>query len=106
MDGPLKELAKLELLTDPSPSKKGKTPAIEESLDGLLKTLRDARDKIAAGTASPVTLAALPKTVDARRKDVEEKHKEVYNALARMGKALDKVRSFRPLNYGGSHEVY
>lgn len=92
MDGALKELAKLEQLTDPSASPKGKTPSIDQSLDGLLNTLRTARDKVAAGTASPVTLVALPKSVDACRKEVEERHKEVYNALARLGKALDKVR--------------
>lgn len=91
MDAALKELAKLEQLTDPSSSKKGKTQAIDQSLETLLTTLRTARDKVAAGTASPVTLVALPKSVDTCRKEVEERHKEVYNVLARMGKALDKV---------------
>lgn len=101
MDLALKELAKLEQLTDPSSSKKGKTPSIDQSLDTLLNTLRTARDKVANGTASPITLVGLPKSIDTCRKEVEERHKEVYNVLSRMGKALDKVRWF----YDGTYYV-
>jgi hypothetical protein len=94
MDGPMKELSKLQQLTNPSSSgaKKSKTPSVDASLDSLLSSLRDVRAQVENGTATGVTLAALPKTVEARKKEVDEKQKEVYNAIAKLGKALDKVR--------------
>ncbi|KAH7930830.1 hypothetical protein BV22DRAFT_1027990 [Leucogyrophana mollusca] len=88
MEGPLKELAKLEKLTEKS--NKGKAPSIENSLDALLQSLREVKERIEMGTASEDTFALLAQTVDARKKEVDEKQKEVYNAIARLGKALDK----------------
>ena len=93
MDGPLKELAKLEKLTSNS-SSKGKSPSINDSLDSLLESLREVKDRFQAGTATEDTLGVLSRTIEARKKDIDEKQKEIYNCLQRYGKALDKVRRY------------
>jgi hypothetical protein len=90
MDGPLKELSKLEKLT--SGPLKGKV-SISDSLDSLLQSLREAKDAIQPGTVSPDLLLQLSQTVDVKKKEVDERQKEVYNSVSRLGKALDKVRT-------------
>jgi hypothetical protein len=90
MDGPLKELAKLEKLTAGS-SGKGKSPSISDSLDSLLHSLHEARDAIQAGSVSPDVLLQLSQTAEAKKKEVEDRQKEIYSSLSRFGKALDKV---------------
>ncbi|KAG2364500.1 CTLH/CRA C-terminal to lish motif domain-containing protein [Suillus spraguei] len=87
MDGPLKELSKLERLTERS---KGKTSSIENSLDSLLQSLREVKDRINAGSITEDTYVLLAQTVEAKKKEIDEKQKEVYNGIARLGKALDK----------------
>ncbi|KAJ7452477.1 CTLH/CRA C-terminal to lish motif domain-containing protein [Mycena galericulata] len=89
MDGPLKELAKLEKLTAGG-SGKGKSPSIADSLDSLLYSLREARDAIQPGTVSPDFLLQLSQTVDLKKKEVDDRQKEIYNSVSRLGKALDK----------------
>lgn len=91
MDGPLKDLAKLRAVTEGT--SKGKNPSIEHSLDTLLQTLYQVRSRLDAGTTTEDTFALLAQTVEAKKKEVDEKQKEVYNAIARVGKALDKVRT-------------
>lgn len=90
MEGPLKELAKLEKLTD-NVSAKGKSPSVSESLDSLLQSLLDVKDRLEAGTETEDTFGQLGLTVEARKKEVDERLKEVYSSLSRVGKALDKV---------------
>ncbi|KAI0670486.1 Sfi1 spindle body protein-domain-containing protein [Trametes maxima] len=90
MDAPLKELAKLEKLAAGTPSAKGKAPSLDQSLDALLESLRDAKESFQAGTGSQATLIALAKRVEEKKKEVDDRQKEVYNALAKFGKALDK----------------
>ncbi|OBZ75309.1 Protein RMD5 A [Grifola frondosa] len=102
MDGPLKELAKLEKLTSDSPSGKRNAPCITDSLDSLLQSLREVKDRLRAGTATEETLSILSKTVEARKKEIDDRQKDVYNSLARYGKALDKrfstpLPSYQPL---------
>jgi DNA repair exonuclease SbcCD ATPase subunit len=92
MEGPLKELAKLERLTD-NASAKGKSPSISDSLDSLLQSLRDVKDRLEVGTETQDTFSQLAMTVDAKKKEVKDKEQEIYSSLARLGKALDKVRS-------------
>ena len=92
MDGPLKELAKLQKLVSDSSSSKGKSPTINDSLDSLLQSLQEVKDRLQHGTATDETLTILSKTVETRKKEVDDRQKEVYNALAKIGKALDKVR--------------
>ncbi|KAJ7156026.1 hypothetical protein C8R43DRAFT_1087387 [Mycena crocata] len=89
MDGPLKELAKLEKLTAGA-SGKGKSPSISDSLDSLLHSLREARDAIQPGAASPDLLLQLSQTVELKKKEVEDRQKEIYSSVSRLGKALDK----------------
>ncbi|KAH9842822.1 CTLH/CRA C-terminal to lish motif domain-containing protein [Rhodofomes roseus] len=89
MEGPLKELGRLEKLVSDS-SWKGKTPSINDSLDSLLHSLREVKDRLQVGTATDETLTILSKTVETRKKEIDDRQKEVYNALAKMGKALDK----------------
>ena len=91
MDGPLKELAKLEKLASGAPAGRGKAPSIDQSLDALLESLRNAKGRFQNGTGSQATLVALAKTVEDKKREVDERQKEVYNALAKVGKALDKV---------------
>ncbi|KAJ8587972.1 hypothetical protein M405DRAFT_820476 [Rhizopogon salebrosus TDB-379] len=87
MDGPLKELHKLEKLTE---NAQGKAPSIENSLDSLLQSLRDVKDRINAGSVTEDTYVLLAQNVEAKKKELDEKQKEIYNGIARFGKALDK----------------
>ena len=89
MDGPLKELAKLEKLASGAPAGRGKAPSVDQSLDALLESLRNAKERFQNGTGSQATLVALAKTVEDKKREVDERQKEVYNALAKVGKALD-----------------
>lgn len=87
----MKDLAKLRAVTEGT--SKGKNPSIEHSLDSLLQTLYQVRSRLEAGTTTEDTFALLAQTVEAKKKEIDEKQKEVYNAIARVGKALDKVRT-------------
>ena len=94
MDAALKELDKLQQLTsDLSSTGKSKTPAIQDSLNSLLQTLHAQKKRLEAGITSEAELATLAKTVESRKKEIDERQKEIYNSLARYGKALDKVCS-------------
>ncbi|KAJ7709957.1 CTLH/CRA C-terminal to lish motif domain-containing protein [Mycena rosella] len=88
MDGPLKDLAKLERLT--GASGKGKSPSVADSLDSLLHSLREARNAIEPGPVPPDLLSELSQTVELRKKEVDERQKDIYNSVFRVGRALDK----------------
>ncbi|KAH9946207.1 uncharacterized protein BXZ73DRAFT_86381 [Epithele typhae] len=90
MDGPLKELAKLDKIVAGGSAGKAKAPSIDQSLDALLDTLREAKERYLVGTGSQAALITLSKTVEAKKKEIDERQREVYNALAKVGKALDK----------------
>lgn len=87
MEGPLKELTKLEKLTAAS----GKTTSIADSLDSLLKSLRDAKEQFQDLDPDESLLSQLSRTIEGSKRDVDERQKEVYSSIARLGKALDKV---------------
>ncbi|KAJ7470712.1 CTLH/CRA C-terminal to lish motif domain-containing protein [Mycena latifolia] len=89
MDGPLKELAKLEKLTAGA-SGKGKSPSITDSLDSLLHSLREARNAVQTGPAPSGLFLQLSQTVELKKKEVEDREKEIYTSVSRFGKALDK----------------
>ncbi|RPD79963.1 hypothetical protein L226DRAFT_550172 [Lentinus tigrinus ALCF2SS1-7] len=101
MDGPLKELDKLERLAAGASVGKGKAPSVNQSLDVLLEALRNAREQFIAGTGSHANLVALAKLVEDKKKEIDDRQKEVYNATAKLGKALDKftnpLPSYEPL---------
>lgn len=88
MDAAHKELEKLEKLTS---SAKSKYPSVPATLDSLLQLLRDERVRVQAGTATPGTIEALASSVEAAKKDLDERQKEIYNSMSRYGRALDKV---------------
>ncbi|SRR5258707_1170983 len=100
-DGMLKELDKLEFLfhgtseAPNAPSFKAKSLSIPKSLDGLLGALTDAKCQLASGVSPDVVKDSLGKVVEDRKKDIDERQKEIYNSLGRIGKSLDKVRSWR-----------
>lgn len=104
MDTQLKELNKLEKLASNSSSAKGKSPCIQDSLDSLLRSLQEARECIQGGVSSRDTLMSLTNKVDSTRKDIDDRQKEIYNSLARLGKAMEKVRVLG-LRYGSSVET-
>jgi hypothetical protein len=92
MEVPLKELEKLQKLVSDEPSMgKSKTPGIQDSLNSLLQTLHVQKRRLEAGLATEAELTMLAQTVEARKKEIDERQKEIYNSLARYGKALDKV---------------
>jgi len=91
MEAPLKELDRLNKLVSDEPSMgKSKTPAIQDSLNSLLQTLHVQKKRLEAGLATEAELTTLARTVEARKKEIDERQKEIYNSLARYGKTLDK----------------
>lgn len=100
-DAILKELDKLEFLFHGTsdapnvPSFKSKSSSIPKSLDGLLGVLTDAKSQLASGVSPDAVKDSLGKVVEDRKKDIDERQKEIYNSLGRIGKSLDKVCSWR-----------
>jgi hypothetical protein len=86
MDGILNEITKLEQLTQWAGPSKSKAPSIPTSLDVLLGILYAAREDL-----SPATLGSLPKATKDCRQDIDQRLKEVYNAISKISKAMDKV---------------
>jgi E3 ubiquitin-protein transferase RMND5 len=78
-------------LTTSSTTKGKQTVGICDTLDGLLASLRDIKERVEAGTASDLDVANLTKIIEERRKDVDDRQKEIHGSLGRIGKALDKV---------------
>ncbi|CAK5264255.1 unnamed protein product, partial [Mycena citricolor] len=90
MDGPLNELAKLEQLSTEGSGGKGKTVSVIESLDSLLETLRATKAELERGSASQTLPLQVLQAVEAGKKQVEARQKEVNASISRLGKALDK----------------
>ncbi|KZV91058.1 hypothetical protein EXIGLDRAFT_719693 [Exidia glandulosa HHB12029] len=94
----LKELAKVEKVmaydaapsARPSSSKKAPSQSIGSSLDSLLDSLREFKQGIEAGATSAEVVGLIARTVDEKKKEIDDRQKEVYNALGKLGKALDK----------------
>jgi len=93
MDASLKELTRLETLT----AAKGKSPCITDSLDSLLGSLHKAKEAFLVGNCTGEQLNQLTQTIESRKKEVEERQKEVYTSLSRFGKTLDKVSGISSL---------
>ncbi|KAF8797979.1 hypothetical protein BYT27DRAFT_7228586 [Phlegmacium glaucopus] len=86
MDASLKELTKLETLT----AAKGKSPCLTDSLDSLLGSLQEAKEAFLVGNCTEEQLNQLTQTIESKKREVEERQKEVYTVLSRFGKTLDK----------------
>ena len=89
MEAPLKELAKLESLTEVG----GKPRSIADSLDSLLLSLQEVKTRLSEVAADEAALRDLVQAVESRKKEVDERQKEVYSSVSRLGKTLDKVSS-------------
>ncbi|KAK0240195.1 CTLH/CRA C-terminal to lish motif domain-containing protein [Armillaria nabsnona] len=89
MEAALKELTKLEKLTGDS-SAKAKSASIFDSLDSLLDSLRAARQLCVEDVLPQNACVDLSRTVEARKKDIDERQKEIYSSMSRLGKALEK----------------
>lgn len=87
MEGPLKELAKLEKLT----AARGKSGLVTDPLDALLSSLYDAKKHIASHGMDEDTVRHLARTIEVHKKEVDDRQKEVYSSISRLGKVLDKV---------------
>jgi len=85
MDAALKELTKLEKYTDSNSS------SIHHALNSLLQALQDGKAALLAGQSSEDCLEQLATAVEAKKKEIDERQKELYTILSRLGKALDKV---------------
>ena len=92
MDSALKELDKIVKLTSSTSPVAGKSKPIHVSLDSLLHTLHDYKSRLQASTLTEAELGELPKLVESTKKEINDRQKEVYNEMAKYGKALDKVR--------------
>lgn len=67
--------------------------SVSESLDGLLADLQTIRSTLVTSSPSPspAVMAAEAKSALAKsQKSIADRHKEVYNALSKLGKAYDK----------------
>ncbi|KEP54859.1 putative ubiquitin-protein ligase E3, partial [Rhizoctonia solani 123E] len=70
---------------------KAPAPPIGQSLDALLASIYELRQKAGDGeSVSDEDFQTLAKNVGEKKKDIEERQKEVYASLTRMGKLLDK----------------
>ncbi|KAG6889307.1 hypothetical protein C0995_001963 [Termitomyces sp. Mi166 len=100
MDGPLKELVKLEKLT----TSKGKATSINDTLDAILLSLHDAKKNLEdSGIVDEETLKQLSQAIEAKKKDVDDRQKEIYSSISRLGKVLDKVN--RPLGWESGIDI-
>ena len=92
---PLKELEKLQKLISDGLSTRQwvKQDPCDTRLSTRFSrrsTCRRRRSRRASPTEAGLTILA--RTVEARKKGINERQKEIFNNLARYGKALDKVR--------------
>ena len=87
MDASLKELTRLETLT----ASDGKSPSLMDSLDSLLGSLREAKEEFLGGNCTGEQLNQLTQTIESKKKEVEDRQKEVYSVMSRFGRTLDKV---------------
>jgi DNA repair exonuclease SbcCD ATPase subunit len=87
MDAALKELTKLEKYTDSN----SRDSSIHHALDSLLQALQDGKAALLAGQSSEDCLEQLATAVEVKKKEIDERQKELYTVLSRLGKALDKV---------------
>ncbi|TFK76496.1 hypothetical protein BDN72DRAFT_831071 [Pluteus cervinus] len=86
MDAALKELAKLEKLT----SSKGKSQTIDDSLESLLQSLHEIKEQVQAGDVHEETFQQLSQTIENKKKEVDDRQKEIHASVTRLGKTLDK----------------
>jgi E3 ubiquitin-protein transferase RMND5 len=89
MEACLKELSKLEKST--AKSAKGKSTSVDDSLNSLLQSLYEVKARVEAEGVSEDAAEQLSQVIEAKKKEVDDRQKELYSSLSRLGKALDKV---------------
>lgn len=87
----LKELTNLDSLTSGSSVTNSKSKSLAASVDELLGSLTAFRNTISQEPSIASDFTALSRTVDARKKDIDDRQKEIYSSIVRLGKGLDKV---------------
>ncbi|KAF8636596.1 hypothetical protein AX17_003406 [Amanita inopinata Kibby_2008] len=86
MEGPLKELAKLEKLT----ATKVTSYPTQDALESLLLALYEAKSRVVVGNADEQTFTQLARLTEAKKREIDERQKEIYSTLSKLGKALEK----------------
>lgn len=96
MNASLRELEKLEQLqvysseTDLSAATTNGPSCISESLETLLETLQSLRQRVQT-ECSLEALGELPNLIESKKKEIDDKQKEIHTCLGRLGKTIDKV---------------
>lgn len=105
MDTPLKELARLEKLqafssprSTPSKTVPKESPSVSETVDSLLSSLQELKQRVEAGTTSEEVVHDVVRLVEEKKKELDERQKEIHGSLGKLGKAIDKVSAI-PLHY-------
>jgi len=93
MDAALKELVKLEKLIN-AKEKCSLAPSI---LDSLLQTLYQAKEALKTGDLRAEQFISLAQSIEATKKEIDDRQKGVYSATSRFGKVLDKVSRLQKL---------
>ncbi|KAJ8078725.1 hypothetical protein PM082_013008 [Marasmius tenuissimus] len=102
MDVLLKELTKLEKLT--ASNGRGKTVPIKESLDTLLSTLEHRKQMVETEGVTPESWKGVTDILESKKKEIDERLKETYSSMSRLGKAIDKKFSTPLPSYPGLFE--
>lgn len=84
MEALLSDLAKLEAIA--AHDGKGKSPAVSESLGALLEHLEAVQTE-----GRPLDRVQVLNLIDAKKKEIIARQREIHTAIARFGKTLDKV---------------
>lgn len=105
MDTPLKELARLEKLqafssprSTPSKTVPKESPSVSETVDSLLSSLQELKQRVEAGTTSEEVVHDVVRLVEEKKKELDERQKEIHGSLGKLGKAIDKVSAIPPLS--------
>ncbi|KAF8321560.1 hypothetical protein DL93DRAFT_2072274 [Clavulina sp. PMI_390] len=80
---------------------KAQTVSVQSSLDVLLASLLDAKQQLESGNKTVADVASIvSSSIETSKTQIEERQKEIYNALNRIGKGLDKKFPEPLPNYG------
>ncbi|KAK1232255.1 hypothetical protein PQX77_004629 [Marasmius sp. AFHP31] len=102
MDVLLKELTKLEKLT--ASNGRGKTVPIKESLDSLLSALEHGKQVVETEGVTSESWKGVTDILESKKKEIDERLKETYSSMTRLGKAIDKKFSTPLPSYPGLFE--
>jgi len=94
-DAILNELDRYQTLTrfpeDDEAVAKAKSLPMSRTIDNLLRDLYELKHAAESGAISASGYHDLVTMVDAHKKELDERQKESYSSLTKLGKAIDKV---------------